>query len=256
MSISIGLLDFREERRIDEMFIASAFRIGSLYPEVVFGKDSNVEFLKSEVFEMTMEGDKLKEKALYLEKFKRAEERIKKAMEKDSSVDYAESIKNAAADIQKDLRDRRTILKQKLFNRHSDNKILKAANVGSAFAMERTGSKSQGPDSLNRHLLTMSPMKVMPWVTMDKSVDFMRKIKSSYTSLLNKYVSLDQQTEALFQISEQKKYSKDEQIANEAAKSFVQGEQPEYFNKILKKHKDMEMSPEMPTRSNKPKINL
>jgi hypothetical protein len=258
MSISIGLLDFREEKRIDEMFIASAFRIGALYPEVVFTKESNVDFLKSEVFEMTKEGDKLEEKALYLEKYKKAETRIKSTIQTDPTVNYSESIEKAVESINKDLADRKTILKQKLFNRNNDSKILKVANAGSAFAMERASTKPQGTEALNRHILTMSPVRIMPMVTMERSADLVRKIKSGYAQLLNKYVSIEQQTEAVLKMIQDKKMSGNiNGISDEvAARAFAKGTNPEYFNGLLKKHKDMEMSPELPTKTNKPRINL
>ena len=257
MRISVGLLDFREEKRFDEMLFASAFRVGALYPETTFDEKTNIPFLKGVIFDMAMEGDTLKEKALYMEKFRRADARIKAAMQNDDSIDYSESISAAIDGIKKDLADRKTVLKQKFFSPNNVGKVLKCANVGSAFSVERAGAAGQKTEALNRHLQTMNPIKVMPFVTMEKSADLLKKIKSAYNELLNKYVSTGQQTDAMIDIMQGKKVSGNEKaIAEQASNQFAQGNNPEYFNNILKKHKDMEMSPELPTKTNKPKLSL
>ena len=257
MNLSIGLLDFREEKRLDEMFIASAFRIGSLYPETTFSPASTqVDFLKNQVFEMAMEGDKLKEKAMFKEKIHKAELRIKEAMKSNSSINFRDSYDKAVEQINKDLSTRKTVMKQKLFSRNSDAKILKAANIGSAFSMERAG-KDMKSIPLNRKILTMSPVAIMPYVVVDKSTDLSRKIRSAYNSLLSKFVSSGQQTDSVMELIESKARSKSEtKIFEQASQVFVDGMNPEYFNEILKKHKDQEMSPELPTKTNKPKLNL
>lgn len=258
MATLYGLLDFHEEKRLNEMFMASVFVIGSYYPETTFSKDSNIAFLKEQAFELTMESYKSTEERNRKYKESKSYEDIAKQLLEDPTKDIEQLKKNASEKIDAELKQKRSTIKTFLTQLVSEEKIIKAANLGSAFALERKQSKVHDHElSGTRRLAIAASIAILPFVVMDAGKDIFRELKRSISQLKNQSDYIQQTSVVTWDILKSK-YTKSSEhgVALQAALRFSQGEDRDYFNELSKKHKNEELSPEWPTKSNKPKLGL
>lgn len=258
MATLYGLLDFHEDKRLNEMFMASVFVIGSYYPETTFSKESNIDFLKEQAYELTMESYKPIEDRNRKYKESKSYESIAKQLLEDPTKDIEAIKKNALEKIESELKQKRSSIKTTLTQLVGDDKIIKAANLGSAFALDRKNSKVQDQElSGSRRLAVVASIAILPFVVMDAGKDIFRELKRSIGQLQSQTDFIQKTSEATWDVLNSKYRKSSEQgAALQAALRFSQGEDREYFNELSKKYKDEELSPQWPTKSNKPKLGL
>lgn len=263
MNISIGLLDFREEKRIQEKIYAAAFQIGYLYPNDTFNDKTPVDFLKSEILERVQDSEKVLEDITYKQKMKKAQERIKETVAKNPTMKKEDLEAKASAAIKRDLANKKLLLKQKLYTDALNKKIIKAANIGSAFSAERKSVKRTDKNFadvnsiFNKKIIAFSSINIMPHVIADKSKDLVKQIKNAYNKMLTSYASTHQQTVGVIDLlKENSILLKEDQVSSIASEHFAKQNNPEIFNELLKKHKQEELAPEFISTTNKFKVKM
>lgn len=259
MATLLGIaFNYQEERRLDKMFKAGAFMIGSYYPETTFGSDTNIQFLKEQVYEMIQPAYLKQEEVLRQAKREQAKRQIDRTYAIDRTLDRAKLMKQAVDKIELELKNRSRMVKEKLFQHNSDTKIIKAANIGSACAMEvksrkqALGIPAQKDMSLARKIAIMTAIAIMPYVMIDSTKEIIPTIKRGYNSLVKNYRHIAWETEKpLHEVKLKYLINSETKILEDISKRYAAGQDEDAFNKIANEHKGIEV------KTNKPKnLNL
>lgn len=257
MNISIGLLDFGEEKRIQQQIYASAFCVGTRYPTNTFNADTPMDFFKSVILEMIEHAEKPKFDLLYKQKIEKSEKNIKQLKQTNPSIDTEQLTQSAIKAIKHDINTRKLFLKQKVMSPLNDAKIITAANVGAAFTLERKDKLKAQELPLTKRLGVQQKYAVMPFVVVDTTKDVLKRIKEGYSRLVLKHHSNSQQSESILELlSSRSLLHKEGDIEQKAAQKFSSQDNPEIFNDMLNKHKGQDMSPQFLTTQNKRRIKL
>lgn len=258
MATLLGIaFNYQEERRLDKMFKAGAFMIGSYYPETTFGQDTNMPFMKEQIYELILPAYQKHEEVLRHSKRELAKNQIDRAYAVDRSLDRPRLMKQAFDKIDLDLKNRSRLMKEKLFQQNTDAKIIKAANIGSACAQEVKSRKQEltiqtKQMPLSRKIAVLTSIAIMPFVMIDSTKDIIKTIKSGYSSLIKGYRGVSWNTEkALHDLKLSGFWKSESRILEDVSKRYAAGQDEEQFNRLVKEKKGIE------PKTNKPKnINL